>query len=94
MPREAAMHGCCLITGRLGSAGNHVDLPISPQYKLDSNSVNFIERFGLLVADIFENFLNHHFAFNTYRHWLQDEPRIFKEQIRKFFFQTETGINL
>lgn len=94
MPREAAMHGCCLITGKLGSAGNEVDLPIPSQYKLDSHSENFVEQFGQLVGDIFENFPNHNLAFNEYRHWLQDEPRIFKEQIRKFFFQTETGINL
>ena len=86
MPREAAMHGCCLITGRLGSAGNDVDLPIPPQYKIDSNSVNFIEKFGLLAADIFQNFPNHYLAFNLYRDWLRDEPRIFKEQIKEYFF--------
>ena len=85
MPREAAMHGCCLITGRLGSAGNDVDLPIPIQYKLDSNAKDFIEQFGLQARDIFENFKKHYSAFNDYRNWLLDEPSIFKEQIKKNF---------
>jgi len=28
MPREAAVHGCCIITGRRGAAGNPFDIPI------------------------------------------------------------------
>jgi hypothetical protein len=88
MPREAAMHGCCLITGKLGSAGNTVDLPIPPQYKLDSNANGFVEQFGLLAADIMSNFPKHFTAFEPYRKWLQDESRIFKEQIQKIFHQS------
>ncbi len=88
MPREAAMHGCCLITGKLGSAGNDVDLPIPHQYKLDSQAENFVEQFGQLAGNIFENFPNHYLSFDGYRHWLQDEPRIFKEQIKDYFLRT------
>ncbi len=88
MPREAAMHGCCLITGKLGSAGNDVDLPIPHQYKLDSQAENFVEQFGQLADNIFENFPNHYLSFDGYRHWLQDEPRIFKEQIKDYFLRT------
>jgi hypothetical protein len=33
MPREAALLGCCVITGRRGSAGNAEDVPIPPRYK-------------------------------------------------------------
>jgi len=85
MPREAAMHGCCLMTGKLGSAGNPVDLPIPPQYKLDSNANGFVEQFGLLAANIMGGFPKHFAVFEPYRKWLQDEPRIFKEQIREIF---------
>ena len=88
MPREAAMHGCCLITGKLGSAGNMIDLPIPPQYKLDSNTNGFVEQFGLLAADIMGDFPKHFTAFEPYRKWLQHEPRIFKEQIQKIFHQS------
>lgn len=85
MPREAAMHGCCLITGRLGSAGNAIDLPIPNQYKLNSSSPEFISEFSKIASQILNDFPNHYAALNPYRKWLQDEPRIFKEQIQHYF---------
>lgn len=85
MPREAAMHGCCLITGRLGSAGNAIDLPIPSPYKLDSSSAQFTREFGEITTQVLNDFPNHFAVFNPYRKWLQDEPRIFKEQIQNYF---------
>lgn len=85
MPREAAMHGCCLITGKLGSASNNVDLPIPSQYKLDSNSSEFLQNFENIATEIFSFFPEHFAIFENYRKWLQDEPRIFKEQIKNYF---------
>lgn len=87
MPREAAMHGCCLITGRLGSAGNAIDLPIPKQYKLDSNSPQFMIEFKEITSQILSDFPNHYAEFNQYRRWLQDEPHIFKEQILNYFYK-------
>ena len=85
MPREAAMHGCCLITGKLGSAGNFIDLPIPTQYKLDSNSPHFLKQFEEITSEILGDFPRHYAELNSYRKWLQDEPRIFKEQIKSYF---------
>ena len=85
LPREAAMHGCCLVTGRLGSAGNSVDLPINDQYKLDTTKVEFTDQFKLLVQDIFTNFEKHNQHFVDYRNWLKNEPKVFKQQIANFF---------
>ena len=85
MPREAAMHGCCLITGKLGSAGNFIDLPIPTQYKLDSNSPHFLKQFEEITSQILGDFPRHFAELNSYRKWLQDEPRIFKEQIKSYF---------
>ena len=33
LPREAALAGCCVITGRRGSAQNKIDIPIPNKYK-------------------------------------------------------------
>lgn len=88
LPREAAMHGCCLITGRLGSAGNAIDLPIPNSYKLDSGSPLFISEFGEIAAQVLNDFPNHYAAFNPYRKWLQNEPSIFKEQIKNYFLNS------
>ena len=85
MPREAAMHGCCLITGILGSAGNDVDLPIPSLYKLDSRDALFVEKFGDLAADIFKDFDKHYQGLDSYRKWLQNEPSVFKQQIADYF---------
>ena len=87
LPREAAMHGCCLITGKLGSAGNDVDLPIPSQYKFDSSAPGFVKQFGKLTTDIIDHFPQHYAALNPYRKWLQDEPRIFKQQIVNYFLK-------
>lgn len=86
LPREAAMHGCCLITSRLGSASNAIDLPIPNRYKLDSSTPLFISEFGDLAYQVLNEFPNHYLAFNSYRKWLINEPAIFKKQIKDYFF--------
>jgi hypothetical protein len=85
MPREAAMHGCCLITGILGSAGNSVDLPIPQNYKLDSSETDFLGRFKTLATEVMRDFDKHYQVFNDYRVWLKNEPKIFKQQIADYF---------
>ena len=85
MPREAAIHGCCIITGVLGSAGNDIDLPIPNSYKLNPEDPNFYLLFGALVQSMQTEF-NHHFEiFEPYRHYLVSEPAIFKQQIADYF---------
>ncbi len=79
------MHGCCLITGVLGSAGNSIDLPIPQNYKFDSSHSNFLEQFKFLATDVMSNFDKHHREFDKYRIWLKNEPRIFKQQIADYF---------
>ncbi|ATG88844.1 hypothetical protein MKLM6_0569 [Methylomonas koyamae] len=89
MPREAAMHGCCLITGVLGSAGNEIDLPIPKRYKLDSSAPEFVAEFSQLATDILANFAAHYRAFDNYRDYLKNEPKIFRQQISDYFLQTQ-----
>lgn len=85
MPREAAMHGCCVITGRLGAAQNDIDLPIQSKYKLDSFDSGFVEQFGILVKDIFKDFSKHSLAFDDYRSLIKNEPQRFRDQLKQYF---------
>ncbi len=85
MPREAAMHGCCVVTGILGAAQNNIDLPINKKYKLDSSQDNFVQDFGKLVTDIFHNFPEHFELFNSYRTLIESEPLRFENQVKNFF---------
>jgi hypothetical protein len=85
LPREAAMHGCCVVTGLLGSAANSVDIPIPLDYKLNSNAKSFETDFSLLASSIFEDFKSHHDKFNAYRDRILNEPMVFKSQVFNFF---------
>ena len=84
-PREAAMAGCCIITGRSGSAQYHDDLSILEKYKLDDTTVAYIHDFGILSEQIFENFSSHAQEFDGYRLKILNEPEVFKQQVRSIF---------
>ncbi len=84
-PREAAMAGCCVITGRKGSALHHEDIPISDKYKLDDSCKAYVECFGTLVEKIFENYDEHFKDFDDYRARILKEPDVFKQQVRQIF---------
>lgn len=84
-PREAAIAGCCVVTGRKGAAKFHKDLPIPEKYKLDHNSLNYLDDFGLLVSSIFSDFNKHATSFIPYRDDILQEPQKFKSQVRYIF---------
>lgn len=83
-PREAAMAGCCIITGRRGSAANSIDVPILQKYKLDENSRSFVGDFKKLVDFIFTNFDVASLEFESYREIIKNEPMLFKLQVKDF----------
>lgn len=84
-PREAAMAGCCVITGRKGSAKYHQDVAIPDKYKLDDSRKDYIKHFGELVYKIFNAFETHAKDFDDYRAKIRLEPEIFKKQVREIF---------
>jgi hypothetical protein len=86
-PREAAMAGCCIITGQQGSAANPVDIPIPRKYKLDDSSDIFMGKFRPLVDEIFSNFYSCSREFNEYRTIISGEPDVFKEQVKRIFIE-------
>lgn len=85
LPREAAIHGCCVITGLNGSAGNAIDVPIPPEYKLDAKEAGFIDRFGERVRKLFEDFEICAKTFEPYRQVIAREQDEFDRQIRQAF---------
>lgn len=81
MPREAAVSGCCVITGRLGSAGNDFDIPIPDQFKLDQFSDHFSSAFESAVKNIFLNFDEVTKLFDSYRELIRDEVKTQREDL-------------
>jgi hypothetical protein len=81
IPREAALCGCCVITGFKGSAMFFDDVNIFNEYKFEDNLSNFKN----LIKDIFNNFEQHYKKFEFYRKQINLEEEQFKLEIKKIF---------
>lgn len=55
IPREAAISGCCIITGRRGAAANDEDIKIPDKYKFDDNEKN-IHQIISKIRDCIDNY--------------------------------------
>ena len=84
LPREVALNGCCVITGRRGAAKNDVDIPIPNGYKFDENLVppqQIIDRIRY-VLDNYETCVK---EMNDYRKHILLEKEEFEQQIISLF---------
>ena len=88
LPREAAIAGCCVITGRQGSAGNDIDVSLPQRYKLDDSSTSsYIAMFGNLASSIFDNYVEHSSELKHYRRYIEKEYSLFRKQVVEIFGQ-------
>lgn len=85
LPREAAIHGCCVVTARHGSGANPVDVPVPERCKLDVNAPGFVQQFGALVTDLFANFDARSAELARYREVIAREPEEWRRQVRAAF---------
>lgn len=84
IPREAAILGCCIVTGKKGSAAFYEDVPISDKYKFEDKSENIpgiVEK----IYDCIENFEERYKDFEEYREMIKSEPEKFIEDLKKIF---------
>lgn len=83
-PREAAICGCCVITGKDGAAGNELDIPIEDDFKVDAKEENI----GL-VCDIIRKCLDNYETetrrFENYREFIRKEHSVFCDDVRRLF---------
>lgn len=84
-PREAAIAGCCVITGRRGSASNGVDVMIPEKYKLDEQSSDLSILARKIISDILNSFDKHTKDFDDYRQKIIEEPLLFRQQVAQIF---------
>jgi hypothetical protein len=83
-PREAAMAGCCIVTGVEGSALNNKDICIPLKYKIDSYSADFELNFLDVINSIFNDFNSVSHDFDGYREIIKCEKSNFDKQVEKF----------
>lgn len=83
-PREAAISGCCVITGRRGSAANQIDIPIPDTYKFDDKEAaipSIIEKIELCLRNYDKVTAN----FDSYRKIIEEEENNFTADIKRIF---------
>lgn len=84
LPRECAMNGCCVITGKRGSAAFFEDVSVTEKYKFDER----IAKLEDIISTIRWTLQNYETAiddFQYYRASIAYEKEEFESQIRKLF---------
>ncbi len=81
LPREAALAGCCVVTGRQGAAAFAEDLPIPDLFKVpDANIDLAVARIAWCLDDPGASR-----AFDDYRRWIRSQRTRFFEQVVRLF---------
>ncbi len=85
LPREAAMAGCCVITGRRGAAANAIDVSIDEKYKFDERSSDFLAAFRKQADAVLGDYDNRRSDFEGYRMRIRAERKLFIQQVEELF---------
>lgn len=84
IPREAALSGCVVITGRRGAAGNDVDINIPREFKFGETEEDFpkiIEK----IRETFDDFTTNYEKQNDYRKRILDDKNRFAQEVAAAF---------
>lgn len=84
IPREAALSGCCVLTGRRGAAGNEGDMPIPQRFALDESEPGVVPTFIKLASATLLDFDRASAEFADYRSWIAGQHTAFVEETAAF----------
>lgn len=84
IPREAAICGCCIITGTRGAAQNDFDVRINKEYKF-SDINKQLRKIHEVVTDCIENYNERTRDFDVYRQFIMQEEEAFSKDVYKIF---------
>ncbi len=80
MPREAAISGCCILTGRNGSANFYEDIPIPDRYKFERTESN-IPAICSCIEQLVNEYDTYISDFEYYRSFIQTEKSKFEKAV-------------
>lgn len=84
IPREAAICGCCVITGKRGAASNDQDIMIGSEYKFEDSDDNIV-KIHEKISSIMSDYKLHISRFQNYRERIKNEENIFDSDVKKIF---------
>ncbi len=85
LPREAAVSGCCVVTGLQGSAGNPLDVPVPDKYKFNENDESVFSKVDSVLADILSNYQDRVADFEEYRRQIVMQEKSFEDEVSTIF---------
>ena len=85
IPRESAISGCCVITGKRGAAANDFDIPINDEFKFKDEDAS-IEDIVICIDRIMKNYGEYRKKYDNYRDMIRREEEVFNNQVKKIFF--------
>lgn len=88
IPREAAMCGLCVITGRKGSAAYYEDVPLNDRFKISENETPISEVIDI-IRDCLTNYDSEVHCFDDYRNRIRGEKTRFIKEIEDVFLIEE-----
>lgn len=83
-PREAAISGCCIITGKRGAANFYKDIPIDDKYKFNDKVEN-IQQILESIKLCLKNYDNEIKNFAKYRKLILGEKKKFQDDLLNIF---------
>lgn len=84
LPRECAIKGCCIITGKRGSAAYQSDIDIPSKYKFDEKR-NSVEEIIRAIKSTLLCYYECKKDFESYRLKIFKEKEIFENEVRELF---------
>ena len=84
IPREAAISGCVVITGKRGSAGNDIDINIPAEFKFDETEAD-LRRAIEKINEVFADFKTAYDKQADYRAKISAEEKIFEQDVANAF---------
>jgi hypothetical protein len=81
IPREAALCGAAVLTGRRGSAGNDVDVPIPAAYKFDDEAPGVVGQVLGRIEEVLKDHAGHAARFAGYRETIEAQERAFTDEV-------------
>lgn len=83
-PREAAICGCCIITGKRGAANFYEDIPIPEKYKFSDDEDN-IDDILYIIHNCLVNYEKCIGEYESYRNMIKNEPQKFVNDVCRIF---------